>query len=792
MSKKPLFILCIIFLFSLSVQQTWAQNKKVVTIGIVHDGLAIGSDTFLENLNNELLTLLGSKYNVQIPVDKILDANWSADNAVSHYGQLNNDCTVDVIFGFGVLSSSVIAQEKKFRKPVIVLGIINPEIYKIAPRNQRSSGISNFSYILFNQSVERDIDTFFRIYPYQNIGIVFFDEIIKMNPFSGDTFQAIMEKNNTQYTALPIKQNIDDILNHLKDVDAIYLGHLGKFEGKEKGRLIEDLTARGIPTFGFSVKDARQGALAAITPEENMSKIFRRIALDIEAVLEGENLANLPVHLSFEEKLTINMETARRLKFSPDFSVLSQAELLKEFEDKSVRLIDLNQVMQEAVQANLDLKIQELAVKSDEKEVSLAKSKYLPTLTVSANGVQIDEKRAEKSFGTQAEKTISGTASLQQVIFSEQALGNIAIQKHLLTASEQSREQIKLDIMLDAGEAYFNILSAQTFVELRKENLDRIKKNLEISKQRETVGYSSRSDVYRWESQLATETKNLIEAKNTLRLAKIQLNKILNKPLDENFNVKDAFADNGQFNVYESFKNNVKNQQSLQVLTQFLIEEAMQRSTEILQIDASIAALERSVKSIRRQRFIPVLGLGAEADYFFSRSGAGSDAIGLYGQPIEYEDTQWYVGLNASLPLFKGGEIMHQSQQTNIEIMKLEQQKANLVQNIEMNVRAKVLDLALSVANLDLSRQSADFAGKSYDMVQDAYSKGAVSIVELTDAQTNAFNAELAAFNSVYDFHKNLLRTQRAISDFLITKSSSEVMEFSLRFKDYLNKHVDK
>jgi outer membrane protein TolC len=230
----------------------------------------------------------------------------------------------------------------------------------------------------------------------------------------------------------------------------------------------------------------------------------------------------------------------------------------------------------------------------------------------------------------------------------------------------------------------------------------------------------------------------------------------------------------------------------MQILTQFLTEEAIQKSTEIKQIEASLAALERSHKSIRRQRFIPVLGLGADMDYIFSRSGAGSEAIGFTGQPVETEDTQWSVGLNASLPLFKGGEIMFQSQQIKIEIMKLKQQKANLFQNIELNVRAKVLDLALSVANLDLSRQSADFAAKSYDMVQDAYSKGAVSIVELTDAQTNTFNAKQAAFNSVYDFYKNLLRTQRAISNFLITKSPEEAMEFSLRFKDYLTENLDK
>jgi outer membrane protein TolC len=162
------------------------------------------------------------------------------------------------------------------------------------------------------------------------------------------------------------------------------------------------------------------------------------------------------------------------------------------------------------------------------------------------------------------------------------------------------------------------------------------------------------------------------------------------------------------------------------------------------------------------------------------------------GMPIELNDSQWYVGVNASLPLFRGGEISHSSQQTSIEIMKLEQQKANLIQNIETNVRAQVQNFALSVADLELSQRSADFAGKSYNMVQDAYSKGAVSSVELTDAQTNWLNADLAAYNSVYDFYKNLLRTQRAISNYLLTKSSAEVMEFSLRFKDYLSEYVDK
>jgi ABC-type uncharacterized transport system substrate-binding protein len=167
MSKLLLYIFSIILLFSLSINTSSAQDKKNITIGVLHDGLGEASDIMLENLNRELLALLGSKYNIQIPLNKILDAKWSSENAAEHFNQLNQNPEVDLILGFGVLSSSVIVQEKTYSKPAIILGIINPESLNKPSFSQNFSGIENFSYVLFNQSVVRDIDTFYGIYPYQ-------------------------------------------------------------------------------------------------------------------------------------------------------------------------------------------------------------------------------------------------------------------------------------------------------------------------------------------------------------------------------------------------------------------------------------------------------------------------------------------------------------------------------------------------------------------------------------------------------------------------------------------------
>ncbi len=113
MNKKLLSLLSIIFLFSFFVQTTQAQDKKNVNIGIIHDGFAEESHKFIENLNKELISLLGSEYNVNIPNDKIMNADWSAENAAIYYQKLNQDSNIDIILGCGPLSSSVIAQEKK-------------------------------------------------------------------------------------------------------------------------------------------------------------------------------------------------------------------------------------------------------------------------------------------------------------------------------------------------------------------------------------------------------------------------------------------------------------------------------------------------------------------------------------------------------------------------------------------------------------------------------------------------------------------------------------------------------
>ena len=307
------------------------------------------------------------------------------------------------------------------------------------------------------------------------------------------------------------------------------------------------------------------------------------------------------------------------------------------------------------------------------------------------------------------------------MIFSEQAMGNVSIQKHLLRASEYGYEKLKLDVILNAAVAYFQILKATTGRRIQSDNVELTRRNLEIAKQREAVGYSGRSDVYRWESRLATANTDLLAAKNNVALAKIQLNQLLNRSIAEPFIARETtLSDSLYISYLSSVGQYIDTPQSLDIYTDFLIGEAVRNAPELGQLSANLNALQRSLRSFQRARFVPIIGLGTEWQYIASRHGAGADVPG-----VETVDYPWNVSLNASWPLFQGGANRANIRQTRIEIDKLADQKAQLVQILELNLRAAVLDLTVRWVNLESSQKSAELAEKSLALVQDGYAQAA-------------------------------------------------------------------
>ena len=95
-------------------------------------------------------------------------------------------------------------------------------------------------------------------------------------------------------------------------------------------------------------------------------------------------------------------------------------------------------------------------------------------------------------------------------------------------------------------------------------------------------------------------------------------------------------------------------------------------------------------------------------------------------------------------------------------------------QRIDRNVRSAVYDLASSRLAVDLLSRAAFAARNNLDLVADNYTLGRVSLVDLIDAQTNAFNADLGVADAVNDYLLDLMRVERAVGQFMFFVSAED------------------
>jgi translation elongation factor EF-4 len=91
-------------------------------------------------------------------------------------------------------------------------------------------------------------------------------------------------------------------------------------------------------------------------------------------------------------------------------------------------------------------------------------------------------------------------------------------------------------------------------------------------------------------------------------------------------------------------------------------------------------------------------------------------------------------------------------------------------------VRSTLHDTGASYTAIGLARESADAARRNFELVQDSYGRGVVSIIDLLDAQNAALEAELAAADALYQFFDDLLTHQRSVNrfDFFATPQENE------------------
>src|SRR5258707_4830271 len=163
------------------------------------------------------------------------------------------------------------------------------------------------------------------------------------------------------------------------------------------------------------------------------------------------------------------------------------------------------------------------------------------------------------------------------------------------------------------------------------------------------------------------------------------------------------------------------------VYRECILAKAREHSPEIKRVDELLAGQEREVTSSRRAFFIPDLAaVGIAADQF-SRGGAGSERT-----PLTPNNTAWFVGIQATIPIFSGGALKARLSENRHQLKQLDAQRAATLDAVDARARSVLARIPSSYPAIALSGEAAGAAHENYTRVADAYPARGPSITHLS------------------------------------------------------------
>ncbi|MEM9326684.1 MAG: TolC family protein [Bacteroidota bacterium] len=763
---------------------SFAQEKVPpnVKIGTLVDEVSPEVSELSQALMTEIQAVVGRDAVVTFPESDFLVTNHDPAIAARHYQALSE--RVDIILTFGEASAIATSRFERFPVPTIVFGATHSDLAQY-DLSKGMSGIDNLTYLIFSRSFREDLEDFLSIYRFEKVAVAVekgvndnFDVASKLDP--------VLTSLGADYQLVPF-ENPKDILSGLGDCDALYMAGGFLLGDAEVKALADSLRKRVIPSFtSTSTHDVELGLLATNQPATTTEQIFRRIALSVEAIVNGKNPAELPLFMESKSEMTLNYNTASYLNLPIRSSLFTNISIVGNTTDfEVVRRYDLIDAIAEALQRNLPLQSVAKDVDLAEKDVSTSRADYLPDLTAQVTSSYVDPKIAEVSFGQNPEFMTSGVLTLSQTIYSPAVSANIDIQRNLQMAQFQNLTAEQLNTVLEVSQAYFNILLLKTNVRITKNNLDLTKENLKIAEQKYESGESGVLDVLRFQSEKAQNTQSLVEAINSLQQSYFALNLILNQPIDRDIDVEEAALGEGVFEEYnyEDLLSLLDDPALRDPFIGYLVQQAQRNSPELKSLDFNLRATEASFNLAKNGRYVPTLGLQGQYNYVFDRSGAGSEL----SPGISIPDSYYTLGVTASLPIFQQNKQNINQQIATIQREQLLINSQDLNRSLERNVQGAVLDIINQISNIELSRIAESAARESLDLTQQAYEEGASDWVQVIDAQNNYIASQLAYANASYNFLQSAVSLERVMGRFFLLNNREANEAFRQDFGLYLD-----
>jgi outer membrane protein len=297
-------------------------------------------------------------------------------------------------------------------------------------------------------------------------------------------------------------------------------------------------------------------------------------------------------------------------------------------------------------------------------------------------------------------------------------------------AEDQNALATRAQILLGVDAAYFNALQAQSVltvaqqtVATRQLTFDRIN---ELAKQQLRSGL----DVSFAKVNLQEARLLLANARNDLQTAFANFDNLLGQRDQRIYRLVEEPAPAGQ-------ETNVDN----------LVQVALRERPDLSQLRLERESAARFARAQRDLHYPTVSAFG------------GAGVLPIHDPALR--DNYAAAGVNLSLPIFDGFLFSAKQKEAELRARAVAEDLRDEEDNVIRDVRIAALNLNNAAERLEVTAQLLESANEAYELADARYNAKSISIVDLSQAELNQTEAELARTRARYDY-----QIQTAVLDY--------------------------
>ena len=337
-------------------------------------------------------------------------------------------------------------------------------------------------------------------------------------------------------------------------------------------------------------------------------------------------------------------------------------------------------------------------------------------------------KVGEFKMGRDNTSTWNGQIQVSLPIFAPTVYATMNLTKSDLdNAVEQSRSS-KLDLVNQVTKAYYQVILAQDSYDVLCKSMEQAEKNFNVVKSLYELGGTSEYDKISAEVQLRSLNPTVLQARNAVTLAKLQLMILMGMDPETEIEVEGSMED------YED-------QLYMESLTAG--DYSLENNTNMRQLKNNETMLNQTLK-VQKMNFMPTLALAGT--YSFQS---------LYNDNWNVGDYTWAksssIVLSLSVPIFRMGNFT-KLRSTKLQISQLSQNIDYTEKQLGMQVRSYVDNMKANAEQVASNREAIEQAEKGREIASKRYEIGKGTILELNNSEVQLTQAKLTYSQSIYNY----------------------------------------